>query len=241
MTPTDKGRFCASCHKTVIDFTVMTDTEVLNTFRKMNNNLCGHFFEDQLNREMIHPRPSRWWQPLLQKVAAGFLLFQSVVVNAQTPIKKKAATTQESVDKKHDANYIHGHVYHYNTTIPVANVCVRISGTDITATTDAKGYFNLPIAAVSDNPLTLVAEIKPATDTFFVEQRVVSTAETQGGKAINLYGYFEKKLSGLTLRSYSMGMPLMTTPTPDVKEILPYPVSDSFLERIMTRFKKRKK
>ena len=32
MTPTQQGRFCNSCAKEVIDFSTMTDTEVLNYF-----------------------------------------------------------------------------------------------------------------------------------------------------------------------------------------------------------------
>ena len=32
MTPTQQGRFCKACAKEVIDFSMMTDTEVLNYF-----------------------------------------------------------------------------------------------------------------------------------------------------------------------------------------------------------------
>lgn len=202
MTPADKGRFCASCQKTVIDFTVMTDAEVLQTFRRLNNNVCGHFFADQLNREIKYAQPAPWWKPVLQKLVAGVLLFQSFVVNAQVPLKKKAVTTQKNVDKNRNASYIHGHVYHYNTTIPVSKVCISISGTDITTITDAKGRFRLPLSAPPDSVILLIAQMAPTCDTFFVEQHEVSPADVQAGKDVILYGYYEEKMQELTIKTY---------------------------------------
>ncbi len=53
MTPTEKGRFCASCQKTVFDFTTATDNEIIKHIEKMNGNMfCGQFEEGQLNRWM---------------------------------------------------------------------------------------------------------------------------------------------------------------------------------------------
>ncbi|GAK74429.1 energy transducer TonB [Nonlabens sp. Asnod3-H03] len=53
MTPSDKGRFCSSCDKTVIDFTVMSDYEIKD-FLMMNygKKLCGHVKKSQL--DLIH-------------------------------------------------------------------------------------------------------------------------------------------------------------------------------------------
>jgi hypothetical protein len=41
--------FCASCEKTVIDFSGMTDEELLKFFLN-NNKICGRLTEDQLNK-----------------------------------------------------------------------------------------------------------------------------------------------------------------------------------------------
>ncbi|MGJ8683734.1 MAG: energy transducer TonB [Nonlabens sp.] len=53
MTPSDKGRHCSSCDKTVIDFTVMSDYEIKD-FLLMNQGkkLCGHVKKSQL--DLIH-------------------------------------------------------------------------------------------------------------------------------------------------------------------------------------------
>lgn len=50
MTPKDKGRFCASCNKTVVDFTKM-DTYQIQDFliKNKDKRICGHIKQEQLN------------------------------------------------------------------------------------------------------------------------------------------------------------------------------------------------
>ncbi len=56
MTPEGKGRFCGSCAKQVIDFSVMTDNQVLQYFANLKNeNVCGRVYPDQLNRTILVP------------------------------------------------------------------------------------------------------------------------------------------------------------------------------------------
>jgi hypothetical protein len=52
MTPAAKGRFCESCSKHVIDFSLMSDNEVLNYFKKNSGKVCGPFAND-LQQEFI--------------------------------------------------------------------------------------------------------------------------------------------------------------------------------------------
>jgi hypothetical protein len=53
MQPVEGGRFCERCCKKVIDFSFMSDEEVLRTVEKHGNGLCGRYREDQLNRELV--------------------------------------------------------------------------------------------------------------------------------------------------------------------------------------------
>lgn len=53
MTPSDKGRFCSSCDKTVIDFTVMSDYQIKDfLLMSQGKKLCGHVKISQL--DLIH-------------------------------------------------------------------------------------------------------------------------------------------------------------------------------------------
>ena len=56
MSPSEKGKFCASCQKTVTDFTHMSDRELFAFFNKPVNSVCGRLTAAQLDRENILPR-----------------------------------------------------------------------------------------------------------------------------------------------------------------------------------------
>jgi hypothetical protein len=98
MRPDAGGRFCGSCRKTVVDFTMMSDQEVLAWLSGAGKSVCGRFMEDQLNRDLSPSRPpkrSRWavWQFLL----SGLLL--SSEVSAQ---EKPLAPPVSQMDSRTD-------------------------------------------------------------------------------------------------------------------------------------------
>src|SRR4051794_9588563 len=53
MTALEQGRYCDSCKKQVIDFTVMDDKEILKVLSKQTGNTCGRFITSQLNTPMV--------------------------------------------------------------------------------------------------------------------------------------------------------------------------------------------
>src|SRR3954470_21583889 len=64
----DKGCFCAGCAKTVIDFSQMSDTQVLNYLSQSKGRLCGRFAQDQVERPLIPIRKEKkkiWWMAAL--------------------------------------------------------------------------------------------------------------------------------------------------------------------------------
>ena len=64
MTQQDKGRFCASCNKQVVDFSLMSDQQVLNYFKNATGRVCGRFANDQLQRPMteaLQQKKKVWW------------------------------------------------------------------------------------------------------------------------------------------------------------------------------------
>jgi len=62
MTLAEKGRFCASCQKQVIDFSNKSDREIAAFFKKPSTgSICGRFMEDQLNRDIEIPRKRIPW------------------------------------------------------------------------------------------------------------------------------------------------------------------------------------
>ena len=46
-------RFCNSCSKEVVDFTLMSDAQIVQYMSKTHQNVCGRFANDQLDRSLI--------------------------------------------------------------------------------------------------------------------------------------------------------------------------------------------
>jgi len=65
MTATEQGRFCKACAKEVIDFSMMTDTEVLNYFTTVpDEKVCGRTLPSQLERTISYakePKKRLFW------------------------------------------------------------------------------------------------------------------------------------------------------------------------------------
>lgn len=62
MSPVEKGKYCGSCQKQVIDFTSMSDRQLAEFFKKPSTgSVCGRFMTDQLDREIIAPSKRKPW------------------------------------------------------------------------------------------------------------------------------------------------------------------------------------
>lgn len=70
------GRFCDACSKTVVDFTLMSDRQVLSYLGDRNKKVCGRFAPDQLNRDfrMSQEKGRRPWSVVWRLALVGMLL-----------------------------------------------------------------------------------------------------------------------------------------------------------------------
>ncbi|MFK8058798.1 MAG: energy transducer TonB [Polaribacter sp.] len=93
MTPKEKGRFCSSCSKTVIDFTKKSTTEIQNYLvENKNEQVCGHFYKKQLDAIVIEIPQTTFQQQLsFQKlfVLALFFVMGSTLFSCQYSDGKK--------------------------------------------------------------------------------------------------------------------------------------------------------
>ena len=56
MSPAQHGKFCAACNKQVIDFSLMSDNQILHFLSNQPGKLCGRFDADQLQRPLIETK-----------------------------------------------------------------------------------------------------------------------------------------------------------------------------------------
>lgn len=95
MSPAQQGRFCQQCSKTVVDFSTMTDQQVLKVLSKESGSTCGRFTSDQLERPFVKEST-----PLLQSPYRLFLsafipaFFSTGIANAQMTVGKLVAVNK---------------------------------------------------------------------------------------------------------------------------------------------------
>lgn len=89
MTPVEKGRFCASCQKTVLDFTHLSDNEIIKLVSK-NDALCGRINVSQLNRNLIETKiKSNYFGYFATSVLAFLSLGTYTIVAQEKPVQEQ--------------------------------------------------------------------------------------------------------------------------------------------------------
>ena len=88
MSEVEQGKFCSHCQKTVIDFSMKTDAELLEYFAQ-HTSFCGRFRNNQLDRIIETPKPTvKRLFDFYSKAAALFFTifsFKSYQTKAQSP------------------------------------------------------------------------------------------------------------------------------------------------------------
>ena len=142
------GRFCDNCEKTVVDFSQMTNNELVRFFEKNNQQLCGRFRSDQIDKEIEFPRVPTSFQKLksIAAVAVGLLAWNSVeaqTVHIRGNIIKVETTIEKDNHNKPLKNKLKGIVKDRNgeSLIGVNILLEKDKGT----TTDIDGKFELEI------------------------------------------------------------------------------------------------
>lgn len=103
MTLTEQGRHCGSCCKTVVDFTTMTDREIIDYISHYaTGNTCARVHDNQLNRLMQTPPERRLSWKYFWSIALSSLLVSYRSLAQVRPPKNPPAmiTGMNETDKK---------------------------------------------------------------------------------------------------------------------------------------------
>ena len=171
MTPTQQGRFCNACAKEVVDFSTMTDHEVLNYFtKKATAKVCGRFIPEQLDRPIhisIPARKRRYWY--WNYAAAFFLLFsRSSSVNAQGKVNIETSPVKPvkpnyplggmvMIRERTDQPVVISGKVLDEKGHPISFATVRIKSGKVGTTTNNEGLFKL-----SASPMDQILEASAA-------------------------------------------------------------------------------
>ena len=173
MQPTATGRHCAACQESVVDFTAMSDAEVVAFLDRYPAVSCGRFSENQMDRPLYVPVPvaarswRRWiaaWTTVLglsqlfAPKASGQEIYRSSTGGPIPGASQLAAggssaativsnPTAPPVLPATEDLLVRG-VVRNRWGLPMSKVRVRLEKSELHTTTDALGRFSLRVPAL---------------------------------------------------------------------------------------------
>ncbi len=103
MTPELQGRYCGQCSKTVVDFTLMTDGQILEALKKQTGSTCGRFATEQLQRPLQQPLQPKWYMHGVWKYMISALLFGKSIDAKSQHTKGKVAVERTKAGNAADS------------------------------------------------------------------------------------------------------------------------------------------
>lgn len=193
MTKTDIGKYCSNCSKTVIDFTSLTDNEIIQIIDKKSDKLCGRLNKLQLNRLIENKQLSK--HSTLYKTLTGLFLLgtainsfaknnllskQSSQMEIVSIADKKTNNTSQEKQKKEPIldslkNVIQGKVIDIQSKEPLPGAIVVIKNSKTGTTTDMDGKFKLiiPDRLLTDKIQLVISYIGYENTEFSIDKRTL--------------------------------------------------------------------
>jgi len=173
MLEEEKGKFCLSCQKTVVDFSRMTNEQIINYFNTANGKTCGRIAKHQLDMPISNYRNVK--SPFFNKYIAGFLMALGFYNTAYSQTSKepteqhiKGRVAVNSVNPSNKKLMINGRVVSAKTKKPIHNASVTIVGSDVNVLTDKNGNYTIYVPADFQSASLQVAITAVGFESFFV-------------------------------------------------------------------------
>ena len=158
MTPVQNGRFCQSCEKQVVDFTGMSDAQLLAFFRKpTTGSVCGRFSKYQLDRDLEMPKKRvPWFKYFFQIILPAMLMSSKAEAQGEPKVKGDTILVEPPRCKVGDlkpgnivppqvqAAELRGWVTDRKQQ-PLASATVMIKGSNRGVITDKQGGFRITL------------------------------------------------------------------------------------------------
>jgi hypothetical protein len=184
-TPTEHGGFCSSCTKEVVDFTKMTDEQVIDFIKKRPSHLCGRLKQDQLRQ--YHQFDFSKVRPGYMFLKAGVLSLLLLLTSKPSPAgnsvvdppktaQESKLSTQLQLEQIAGGYVVRGVVISEEDGLPMPGVNVTIKGSLTGTVTDAEGRFELP-GRLKEGSVIIFAFIGYESREYVVNQSTVEVLE----------------------------------------------------------------
>jgi hypothetical protein len=177
MLAEEKGKFCLSCQKTVVDFSRMTNEEIIQYFEqnaRLNDSvgqagksICGRIAKHQHDTPISNYR--RVVTPWFNKYVAGFFMalgfyYPSHAQSPEVPFEQNSKgkiNIKPSTLASNKPVTINGRVLDAKTKKVIKGAVITVDGTDLMAVSDKNGNYTITIPERSQSEnmvLTVVRE-----------------------------------------------------------------------------------
>jgi len=212
MTPVEQGRFCQSCAKQVVDFSMMTDQDVLNYFSKATGNTCGRFNNDQLQRPLQPTKIEKkktWWVAAMIPL---MLMFEKVGAQKKNTRSTKPAINVQDLIIKGDTIVTSKRKIHCNVinakSSPIPFASVSVNGTLQGVTADSAGKFELLLNRDLYSAQIEVSSVGYGSENFFIndsdEYTIVLKEAESKLPSVEVVSYGTTKRKYVTVGAYSI-------------------------------------
>lgn len=175
MAVKDNGRYCQLCSRTIIDFTGLSDGEIVRLIEQSSGKLCGRFSQHQLLRSLEASPTSG--NPLLNKMIVGLMVVGSL---------------ESSLATNRDPEMVEGSVIVNDHSLPYDRISIELAGSDTLkkvirgVVEDGQTGEFLPFASVSINGskyrtnTNMDGEFKLDIPGEFIEDKIIVVIEYVG-------------------------------------------------------------
>ena len=192
MSPAEQGRFCNSCQKAVVDFTGMSDSQLVAFFKKPSTgSICGRFDNDQLGRNLSIPgKRMPWLKYFLQLLVPTFLfafkaksqgeprlMGDTVLVDSRKNLKDKNGNVK---DEKVDLKRLKGKVTDEDG-VPIYGVTVNIKGANWGVMTDENGNYEIDVSGYAPKKIVVFSSVG-----FMTTERYISSLQQKANCVLKL-------------------------------------------------------
>ncbi len=184
MTPAKAGKFCTSCSKQVVDFTLMSDKQILQFLAQHSGGLCGRFYAEQLERPLVEPvvnKQRSWWLALA--LPFSLLFEKSWGQSSERTVGKLAVKVEQKPEMK--CNVVMGAPLPPAMAKPltlqgtlrdeagraVEYASVVVKGTGYAGVSDSAGRFSVQLHSKTDSVVVVASLVGHET----VERKVSLT------------------------------------------------------------------
>ena len=150
MSPRDKGRFCASCAKEVIDFTALSRKQITEKVQS-GKSICGRYRKDQLETVYFIPEKKAFKNLGIAAAFTSLLALCEPATGQETEVKTEH---KNLYDGRNDHLFVSNkNVFKFNVTItdpsdlPLPGVSVELVDSGKTFQTDFDGNVTIQLTA----------------------------------------------------------------------------------------------